>query len=345
MTITIKDVAKRAGVSASTVSRTCSDSASISEETKEKVRRAMDELGYKPNFQASSLANKTAKSIGIILPESQSETFENSFYLEVLRGIGKYCNEKNYMNTLITGENVDELIHTISSAWKSNKACAFILLYSNTSDPVLEYLNTTKIPYTLIGKPYTNANHTVYIDNDNILAAREATQYLISLGHERIAFIGGNFHRIFNQDRKAGYQLALEDHHILPDDHYILEITGKIDTQDVAIASLFQNKPWPSAILVSDDLLAMSLEKVCTSLGISIPDQISIISFNNSLFARLIPPQLTSVDINAYQLGIESAVQTIAHIENPSLPATKSIVPHQLIKRNSTTNVKKFNIE
>ena len=101
MAVTIKDVAALAGVSPSTVSRTCKNNPSISEETKERVRRAMAELGYEPNFQASNLAAQISRSIGIILPPSPKETYENSFYLETIRGISHYCNAHQYISTLL----------------------------------------------------------------------------------------------------------------------------------------------------------------------------------------------------------------------------------------------------
>ena len=92
MAVTIKDVAALAGVSPSTVSRTCKNNPSISEETKERVRKAMIELGYEPNFQASNLASQNSRTIGIILPASAKEVYENSFYLEAVQGISHYCN-------------------------------------------------------------------------------------------------------------------------------------------------------------------------------------------------------------------------------------------------------------
>ena len=104
MAVTIKDVAALAGVSSSTVSRTCKNNPSISEETKEKVRRAMAQLGYEPNFQASNLASKNSRTIGIILPVSAREAYENPFYLEAIRGVSQLCNKRQYINTVITGE-------------------------------------------------------------------------------------------------------------------------------------------------------------------------------------------------------------------------------------------------
>ena len=94
MAVTIKDVASLAGVSPSTVSRTCKNNPSISEETKEKVRRAMAQLGYEPNFQARNLASQNSRTIGIILPVSEKEVYENPFYLEAIRGLSQLCNKR-----------------------------------------------------------------------------------------------------------------------------------------------------------------------------------------------------------------------------------------------------------
>ena len=91
----------------------------------------------------------------------------------------------------------------------------------------------------------------------------------------------------------------------------------------------------PTAVVASDDILAVALERICVQRGLSVPEDLSIVSFNNSLFARLTSPQLTSIDINSLQLGIEAASQLINHIENPNLLATKIIVPHSLIVRKS----------
>ena len=108
MAVTIKDVAALAGVSPSTVSRTCKNNPSISEETKERVRRAMAELGYEPNFQASNLAAQISRSIGIILPPSPKETYENSFYLETIRGISTTVTHISISAPLLPGREVEE---------------------------------------------------------------------------------------------------------------------------------------------------------------------------------------------------------------------------------------------
>lgn len=339
MAVTIKDVAALAGVSPSTVSRTCKNNPSISEETKERVRKAMAELGYEPNFQASNLASQNSRTIGIILPASAKEVYENSFYLEAIQGISHYCNGRQYMTTIVTGQDEAEILNAVRSMSRSGKVDGFIILYSKKEDPVIDYLFNEGLLYILIGKATQYTNQTIYIDNDNLLAGREATEYLYQLGHRRIAYLGSDSSLMFSSDRKAGYQLALASHQLPVRPEYCVEVKNVSENNEEAIRGLLMQKDRPTAILVSDDILAVSLERVCLENHLAIPEDLSIISFNNSLFARLTSPQLTSIDIGAGQLGSEAASQIINHIENPNLLATKIIVPHHLIERDSCCKI------
>lgn len=335
MPVTIKEVAALAGVSPSTVSRTCNDHPSISRQTKEKVRQAMAKLGYEPNFQASSLATQNSRTIGIILPPSEWEAYQNAFYLEVIRGISQYCNQKQYINTVITGRNEEEILQVIKNMARTGLAEGFIVLYSREQDPVLNYLYEEGILYVLIGKAYRNVNQTIYVDNDNVLAGRETAQYLLELGHDRIAYVSGDHSLLFNNDRKMGYMLALTERRIPFVPELCVEVPAEPEEQARTLDTLLGGEHRPTAVLVSDDILAMAVEKACIGLGLSIPGDVSIISFNNSLLSRLSSPPLTSVDVNSCQLGIEAAAQMIGHVENPELVATKIIVPHHLVERES----------
>lgn len=339
MAVTIKDVAALAGVSPSTVSRTCKNNPSISEETKERVRNAMAKLGYEPNFQASNLASQNSRTIGIILPASAKEVYENSFYLEAIQGISHYCNGRQYMTTIVTGQDEAEILDAVRSMSRSGKVDGFIILYSKKDDPVIDYLFNEGLLYILIGKATQYTNQTIYIDNDNLLAGREAAEYLYQLGHRRIAYLGSDSSLMFSADRKAGYQLALASHQLPVRPEYCVEVKNVSENNEEAIRGLLMQKDRPTAILVSDDILAVSLERVCLENHLAIPEDLSIISFNNSLFARLTSPQLTSIDIGAGQLGSEAASQIINHIENPNLLATKIIVPHHLIERDSCCKI------
>lgn len=340
MSITIKDVAKLVGVSASTVSRTCSNHPSISEKTKNKVRKAMKELGYEPNFQASNLVSKNSKTIGVILPIAENHLYQNSFFLEVINGICQCCSQNNYMNTIISGNSEEELLNRIISVIKSGKVDAFLLLYSKENDPIVTYLNNSSYLYAIIGKPIKNINKTIYIDNDNITAGKDATEYLIKLGHKNIAFLYAKEERIFVQDRKHGYISALIENKIEFNQNYCLKKNLNIEDDIEDIKNIFQKENAPTSIITIDDITALLLEKTLSLIGKKVPEDISIITFNNSLLTTLTNPQLTCIDINNYQLGWEGATQIIRHMQNPQTTSTKIIVPHTIIERNSCKKLK-----
>ena len=207
MAVTIRDVAALAGVSPSTVSRTCQNSPSISEDTKRRVRQAAKQLGYAMGGDPAQ--SPTPRTIGVILPPSAREVYENPFYLEMIRGINQFCNAHQYVSTIVTGRDNDEILAAIRLLVSTGAADAFILLYSRQGDTVIDYLVQAELMYVLIGKAYAYANKTVYIDNDNFLAGQEATEYLIRRGHRRIAYLGSDNAYFFTADRRRGYQAAL----------------------------------------------------------------------------------------------------------------------------------------
>ena len=162
MAVTIKDIAAAAGVSPSTVSRTCKDSPSISRDTKERIRRIMAQMGYEPNFEAEP-SEAFSKTIGIILPSSQRDVYENAFHLEIIRGIGQFCNQRRYVNTVITGEDDAEVLDAIQSMVANTQADGFILLYSKKDCPVAAYLRSEGLLHVIVGKAAQSANQTIYI--------------------------------------------------------------------------------------------------------------------------------------------------------------------------------------
>ncbi len=334
MAVTIKDVAALAGVSPSTVSRTCKDHPSISRETKEKVRRAMAELGYEPNIQPVS-TGQPPQLISVILPPSSKDVYENAFYLEAVRGISQFCNGREYISAVVTGKDDGEILQAVRMLAKDERMGGFIVLYSKQDDAVVDYLYNEGLLNVLIGKAKQYANQTVYIDNDNVLAGQEATEYLYQLGHRKIAYVGSEYVMYFSAERKEGYQHALQKHGIALHPDYCIEADRPDFDKDGLFEKLLTRKDRPTAIVASDDILALALERTCIRMGLSVPEDLSIVSFNNSLLARITSPQLTSVDVNSYQLGMEAASQLINHIENPNLLATKIIVPHFMVVRGS----------
>lgn len=333
MAVTIKDVARLAGVSPSTVSRVCNNNPAISRETRERVQQAMAELGYELPT-APDVAVQSIKNIGIVLPPSDREAYENTFYLKAIRGISQVCNQRQVASTVVTGKDYGEMLHSIQTLHRSNSVDGFIMLYSKKNDIVIDYLCEHGLLYVIVGKPDELAGQTVCIDNDNLLAGREAADYLYDLGHRRIGYIGSKSDFVYASERRSGYQLSLLLHDLPVRQDYCVEMDG-VNSDAAALRTLLGREDRPTAFVVSDDMLALALERVCVQMRLSIPEDLSIIAFNNSLYAQLASPQLTAVDINSFQLGQEAAVQIINHAENPNLMATKIIVPHRIVERDS----------
>ena len=223
MSVTLKDVAALAGVSPSTASRVCKNHPSISRETKEKVRKAMEQLGYEPSVQSAG-PEAVSRTIGIILPPSPKESFENSFHLEVIRGVSQFCNQHGYINTVITGQDDDEILLALTNIAKSGQIDGYIVTYSKQDDPIIDYLYSEGLLYVVIGKAHRFANQTVYVDNDNVLAGQEAAEYLLAKGHTNIAYLGSDGNLMFSADRRTGYQLALMNSGIAVNPENIVEL-------------------------------------------------------------------------------------------------------------------------
>ena len=334
MAVTIKDVAALAGVSTSTVSRVCNNNPAISRETQERVRAAMAQLGYVPSAPADSTP-QPIKMIGIVRPPSEHDAYENTFNLKAIRGIGQVCNQRNVATTIVTGRDYDELLHSIQTLHRSGRVDGFAMLYSRKKDQVVDYLCENGLLYVVVGKPSELAEQTICIDNDNLLAGREAADYLYGLGHRRIAYLGSLNDFMYAADRRAGYQLSMLLHQLPVQSDYCVEIDQENSDGVDALTVLLSREDRPTAFVVSDDILALTLERVCVQKHLRIPQDVSIIAFNNSLYTQVASPQLTSVDINSYLLGQEAAVQLINHMNDPDLLATKTVVPHRIVERDS----------
>ena len=334
MAVTIKDIAAQAGVSPSTVSRVCNDNPSISKETRDRVRKVMAELGYEPSMPSVPASNDI-HMVGIILPPSMQSVYRNPFFLEAIRGICEFCNPHGVVTAIVTSASDEEAVTAVKKLVSTRQIDGFILLYSKQDDPVVEYLCEEGILYVVVGTPQQFRSQTVCIDNDNLNASREATDYLCELGHKRIGFLGGSSSFYHCRDRKAGYQLSIMQHGLAFDSAICLEINNVALEGSDRIHDLLSRGDRPSAILTDDDILGLVLEQQCINLGLRIPEDISIVSFNNSLYSSMTVTPLTCVDVNSFQLGFEAASQIVNHVQNPNLMATKILVPHRFIDRGS----------
>ncbi|MDQ0352177.1 DNA-binding LacI/PurR family transcriptional regulator [Alkalibacillus filiformis] len=335
MTPTIKDVAKLANVSPSTVSRVIANNPRISEKTKVIVREAMQDLGYHPNYTARSLVSKSTETIGLIMPSSGNKVFQNPFFPEVIRGISTKSHENQYGIYMTTGNTKEEIYNGIYDMVQGHRLDGLILLYSEVNDQIMNYLLEQDFPFTVIGKPYENEELITYVDNNNVQASLEATNHLINLGHERIAFVGGGLDLVVTIDRLNGYERALEHANLEKCKDYVVHQEFLQEGGREAIKELMSLESPPTGLVVTDDVLAFGIVNTLEHMGLKVKQDISIVSFNNVIFSELSNPALTSVDINIFQLGYEAANSLFEQINSASHTPKKITVPHELVLRES----------
>jgi DNA-binding LacI/PurR family transcriptional regulator len=335
MSVTIKDVAKLADVAPSTVSRVIANNPRISEKTKRKVKEAMDYLGYHPNFNARSLANRSTQAIGLVMPSSADKAFQNPFFPEVIRGISTMAHEQEYALYMSTGKTEDEIFDGVVRMVQGRRVDGIVMLYSRVDDRIMCYLQEQNFPFTVIGKPFKNAETITHIDNDNFRAGQEMTEHLLSLGHERIGFVGGDLNLVVTIDRLLGYEKAIRNAGLPHKDEYIVHEEFLKEGGQEAVKELLALKNPPTALLVMDDLMSFGVLSTLNDLGLSVPEDISLLSFNNVMLSELSSPALTSVDINIFQLGYEAAKGLLECIQTPGKPAKRVAVPFELVERQS----------
>ncbi|MHA0857489.1 LacI family DNA-binding transcriptional regulator [Paenibacillus sp. CMAA1364] len=339
MSVTIKDVAKRAGVSPSTVSRVLSNHPRISLETSRKVKVILDEMGYYPNILAQSLVSKTTNSICVILPKSAEELFLNSFFMELVRGIVTQANRSGYDVVLSSGGSEQEEIDVVSRLINGKRVDGAILLYSRKDDPVVEFLHSNHHPFVLIGRSDKYPD-LLSVDNDNIQAAYDATKHLINFGHKRIGFVSGPPHHVVSMDRLKGYRRALEEAGLEMRKDWIVE--GEfLQESGYRAMSFFMNLPQrPTALVVVDDLVTFGVLRGLHELGFKVPDDLSIVSFNNISISELSTPPISSIDIGIYNLGYTASQALIQSIrqEGDNDLQKRHIISHRLVVRESSMN-------
>lgn len=329
--MTIKEIARIAGVSPSTVSRVLSGNPRISQATRERVLKVAEELGYHPNLQARSLVVKRAEAAAVILPRSRDGAFLNPFFPEVLRGIVAGLAGRKYAMLLVTGEDDAEKRDNVTRAVRGRQVDGVILLESRRDDPLIPRLVELRVPVVMIGRPPTR--EIAYVDNDNVAAAEAATAYLIARGHREIAFLGGSPEYTVTRDRLEGYRRALRRARI-PEQ---AEIVGHADfTESEAyreVERILARERRPTAFVVADDLMALGVLAQARVRGLEVPRDVSLVSFNDTFLARLSTPPLHSVNIGIYELGFLAA-QLLFELLDGGEPRGE-LVPTRLVERSS----------
>ena len=328
MPVTIKDVAKAAGVSPSTVTRVIQNKSTISDETKKRVRKTMKELNYHPNLNARSLVSSYTQVIGLVLPDDSDAFYQNPFFPSVLRGIAQVASENHYAIQIATGKDEKERLNAISQMVYGKRVDGLIFLYAQENDPLVKLVSEEQFPFLILGKSLSP--FIPLVDNDNIQAGYDATEYFIKKGCNRIAFIGGAKKLYVTQDRLTGYEQALQEHKLPLDSQRTFFADEFLEEKGYKFSKrLFKHDPQTDAIITTDSLLA---EGVCNYLNdhnLNIP----VLSFDS------VNPRLNLaayVDINSLSLGrtsFETILQIISDTKENRQICYRQVIAHKIVEK------------
>lgn len=314
----IIEVAKKAGVSIATVSRVVNGSDAVKSDTREKVKKVIDEMNYVPYAAARELASKelgarSIRDVGVILP-----SIYNEFFAEVLEGIENSLRHEDYFLMLnCTRNNSEREMHCIR-AMVNRKVSGIIVLSPNTRDADEEFYKEIVQEVPLV---FVNASFKIpgasYVENDEATGTQDALRYLFELGHKKILMVSG-----INSDsytiKEETFKEMMQSEDFNASD-YILNIEegNSSETADLAADLLMEVLPKTdaTAIFCCNDLMAVGALNACNYLGLKVPEDISVVGYDNTNVANVMIPKLTSVDQNMFQLGRNAAKLLIEKIE------------------------------
>ena len=324
----IRQVAIKAGVSVATVSRVLNGHDTVTEETKAKVEEAIKSLNYKPSMLGRNLRNSESRLLLVLIPE-----ISNPFYFEVIKGIEETVLENNYNILLCETDSKPERENIYFDLVKSKMADGIISM-----DPAVNVETLMKVAeqHAIIQcSEYEISSGIPYVTIDHELAAYEAVQHLIDMGHSNIALINSDKTFLYARQREKGYRKALKDNGIMINEDYIYYVKHLgFDHGQRAMQKILQTKERPTAIFAVSDLLAIGALKEIHANGLHVPNELAIVGFDKIEFSNMTHPVLTTVEQPMYKMGSTAAQMLIDKIKGKDV--NNIILNHRLVIRTST---------
>lgn len=334
---TMEDVARAAGVSRTTVSFVLNDSpnTNIPDVTRQRIRQAARDLHYTPNIQALNLAKGRTMMIARIQRQTAEQMSVDAFLGELVRGTIHAIEAEGYHLLLHPAEPGAPYNSTYGQLIRTRKVDGLIIASPLVDDPEIKLLQEEGTPIVLHGS--TDTADIPSVEVDNAQGAYTAMRHLLDLGHRRIGHISNApFSYTSSRDRLTGYQQALEDAGIAYDPELVYAGAFTDASGYEPMNRLLDLPEPPSALFVGSDVVALGALDAIHNRGLRIPDDLSVIGFDDVLLGRYLRPPLTTIHLPAYELGREAGIMILRIMSGEPLPSRKVLLPTQLIIRNST---------
>lgn len=318
---TIKDVASEAGVSIATVSRVLNNNTTVNSELTAKVNRAIEKLGYYPNFIARTLKNDSSKTIGFVVSD-----IANNFFTTMARAVEDVLTQYGYTLFVCSTDDDQKREQKYLSLLREKQVDGIIINTSGKNDDLITQISH-QIPVALFSRKIVRPSFRGdLVDNDNFTGLKELTQYLINLGHKKIGLLNGQPYISSAQERLAGFQHAMRTIGITVDEHYPYLYNGHFNRLSSAVeGARYLYEKGATAIISANNLLALGVMKFCQNTGIAVPEQLSLCSFGMIENYDLLFTQPTCVDQSPTAMGSRLAELIIERIEAKNEIANREV--------------------
>lgn len=337
--VTIHDVAKKAGVSIGTVSAVLNRKGTVRDTTRRRVQQAIDELNYRPNAAARRrLQPGSNKSIGLVIKEMQ-----NPYFAEVIIGVQQEASAHGYGVLVVSSERTFELEQQLVELLVAKDVEGIIInpLLDDKADlSHLFELKRRNIPLVLLES--VKGMQASMVDVDNVAASKAAVTYLIERGHQRIVHFAGPRYSMHSDERIEGVRRAFSAQRHVFDDHDIVHAGARLQDGYRAGVEFFRDRgeDRPTAVTCYNDLVALGLIRALRALDLRVPEDVSVIGYDDIDMATYAGIPLTTVRVPKVEMGKQATKMVIRHIEDPDAgagSAEKVFLEAELIKRESTT--------
>jgi DNA-binding LacI/PurR family transcriptional regulator len=325
---TIREVAEEAGVSRSTASRALSGHGYVAPKVRNRVREVARALGYVADATARHLRQQASQSIGVLVSD-----LSNPFYAGLAAGISQQARKRQYTMMLTDDGGLPEVEAEAAEAFVALRVAGVIV--TPVSAEVSTYLARQRIPVVEVDRRFADGEcDAVLVDNES--AARKVTAQLLDLGHRRICLLIDEMHWTTGRDRLAGYRAAFAAAGVPLDDSLVVTAGRDVDAARIEIHKLLSRPDSPTALFAANNVLAEAAWRAAAELNLPIPEQLSLVSFDDVAWMSLVRPRVTAVAQDAVALGEAAVAQLVERIQAPLAPARTVLLSATVVTRGST---------
>ncbi len=311
----------------------------VAPEKRKAIQEAIQKLDYHPNVIAKSMSNRRMDNIGIVLAQDASSAFQSQYVPPLLAGFWQELSKNNMQMLLLMAKDREDEVQKCLTMYSTGNVQGFILMRSRYNDQTVCALSAADIPFVLVG----NINYELacklpainMVDTDNTYDVKNTTMHVIAQGHRRIALIHSSSEFIASIERRNGYYLALQQNGIPIDDSLVFECEQRISKMEACCDKLLSSDRLPTAVVATDDMIAVTFIKRATERGLKVPEDISVVGHNNYPVSRLCTPSLTTVDVPLVDLGDAAANLLMEHLRNKDHKPRRILLPTSIVVRNS----------